>query len=229
MKKIPVALSLGVATLLLSVTSVLAVKPDITGAGAGRATITPGVNTVGKQATAPGKLKACQAREAVVKNRSAKIVGMMDNMLTKFSSISGRVQNFYTNKVVPGGQTVENYDTLVADIQNKQASAQAALQTAKNDAAAFSCTSGTPRDQMTAFRKDMQAVKTALKDFRTSVRNLIVAVHSVTGAENSAESGGGRPSITPGQGQTRKATITPGAKGKGAGVPTTTQGSEAGQ
>lgn len=135
---------------------------------------------------AAGKLQSCQARENGIKQRSTHLVDLVTNMESKFDAIASRVEDYYTSKVVPSGKAVPNYNTLVADIQTKKTAVQAALTTAQSDAASFSCTSSDPKTQMTKFRTDMQVVKTALKDFRTSIKNLIVAVHSVTGVENSS-------------------------------------------
>lgn len=128
-----------------------------------------------------GKLQSCQARENAIKQRSSQLVRLVTNMESKFDSIASRVENYYISKVVPSGRTVSNYNNLVSDIQTKKAAVSTNLDKAKSDANAFSCTSGSPKAQMTQFRVDMQTVKSALKDYRTSIKNLIVAVHSVTG------------------------------------------------
>lgn len=132
-----------------------------------------------------GQNRSCQARENAIKTRMSHLTLLATNMETKFDSIATRVENFYTNKVVPSGKTVPNYNTLVSNIQTQKTNVQTALTKAQNDANSFSCTSGTPQAQMTQFREDMQAVKSALKEYRTAIKNLIVAVHSVTGTENS--------------------------------------------
>lgn len=130
------------------------------------------------------KLKSCQAREEGIKQRSSQLIRLVTNMEEKFDKIAQRVKDYYTSKVVPSGKTVSNYAILVSDIQTKKAAVSTALTKAQNDATAFSCTSDDPKAQMTQFRVDMQAVKEALKDYRTSIKNLIVAVHSVTGETN---------------------------------------------
>ncbi len=130
------------------------------------------------------KLKACQARENGIKNRSAQLARLAKNMEDKFDAIAKRVQDYYTGTVIPSGKTVANYDTLVSDIQTKKTAVQTALTKAQADFSGFSCTSSDPKGAMAQFKDDMQAVKQALKDYRTSIKNLIVAVHSVTGTEN---------------------------------------------
>ncbi len=127
------------------------------------------------------KLKSCQAREDSIKKRSDQLSKTAGNMLEKFDVIEKRVQDYYTSKVVPSGKTVANYDNLVTDVQTKKAAAQTALTTAQTNVSGFTCTGDDPKGQLTQLRTDMQSVKTALKGYRTSIKNLIVAVHSVTG------------------------------------------------
>ncbi|HSX18683.1 MAG TPA: hypothetical protein VLE91_00955 [Candidatus Saccharimonadales bacterium] len=136
--------------------------------------------------TQSGALRSCQAKEAAIKNRSMHLTQLAQNMETKFDAIANRVENYYTTKVVPGGKTVPNYDALVADIQTKKTAASTALTKAQNDANNFSC-SGNPKTQLTQFREDMQLTKSALKNYRTSIRNLIVAVHSQSGEKPSTQ------------------------------------------
>lgn len=122
------------------------------------------------------KLKVCQVKEINIKNRLDSLTKLVANQEDKFASIAARVQNHYTTKLVPEGKTIANYDELVADIATKKAAVDAALTSAKTNASTFSCTADDPKGLLITFRKDMQSVKSALKDYRKSVRNLIVAV-----------------------------------------------------
>jgi hypothetical protein len=131
------------------------------------------------------KLKSCQARENAIGQRSTSLTGTVNSMFSKFDAIAQRVEEYYTSKVVPSGKTVSNYDNLVSDIQVKKAAVGTVLLAAQSDSAGFSCTSGDPKGQMTKFRLDMQSVMNALKNYRTSIKNLIVAVRSVVGQTNS--------------------------------------------
>jgi hypothetical protein len=58
--------------------------------------------------------------------------------------------------------------------------------TAQTNSTNFSCDGNDPKGLLTQFRTDMQTVKQALHDYRTSIKNLIVAVRSVTGEIESA-------------------------------------------
>jgi len=137
-----------------------------------------------KMTPGAGSMQACQVHEASIKTRMTHLTDLVTNMESKFDSIATRVERYYTNKVVPSGKTIPNYDTLVAAITTKKTAVATALSTAQTDANTFSCTSGTPKAQVTKFRVDMQSVKESLKDYRTAIKNLIVAVHSVTGEDH---------------------------------------------
>lgn len=130
------------------------------------------------------KLKACRGVETGITERINKLNSYSANMLEKFDSIAMRVENYYTEKVLPSGKTVSNYSSLVADIALKKATVQTTLGEAEHNGAEFSCSGDSPKNRLKKYRIDMQAVKGALKNYRTSIRNLIVAVHSVSGEEN---------------------------------------------
>lgn len=138
-------------------------------------------NQVAQTRLQGAKLRACQAREDGIKNRSTHLVDLVKNIEDKFDSIAKKVEDYYTNKVVPSGKTITNYDTLVSDIIIKKTAVDASLTKAQNSLSALSCTSDNPKDTIMKFKDDMQAVKQALKDYRTSIKNLIVAIHSVIG------------------------------------------------
>lgn len=132
------------------------------------------------------KLKACEARQDNIQKRSSQMVRRATNQEDVFTKIAGFVEQFYQNKLVPQGKTVANYDALVADISAKKDAITPLVQTAKTDAANFNCSGSSPNGQIQQFNTDMKAVIAALEAYRTSVRNLIVAVKSVVGAANSA-------------------------------------------
>ncbi|MBI3385571.1 hypothetical protein HY031_00635 [Candidatus Gottesmanbacteria bacterium] len=139
------------------------------------------------------KLKACQARENGIRQRSTRLVDLVTNTETKFETIAKRVEDYYTNKQVPSGKIVSNYNNLTSDIQDKKTAVQVALiKVHQYEALNFSCSASDPKAQMSQFRTDMQTVKKTLQDFRISIKNLIVAVHSVTGETERAN-----PSVSP--------------------------------
>lgn len=174
------------AFLLIFVPSVLAVgKPDRVIGKPIEVGTSSGTPKQAQNRLNDTKLKACQAKENSIKNRSTHLLQLATTMQKNFDAIAGRVKDYYTTKVLPG-RSVANYDTLVANIATKKLAVETALTKTQNDASSFSCIDSDPKAQMTQYRKDMQNVIQALKDYRTSIKNLIVAVHSVTGATEKA-------------------------------------------
>lgn len=117
----------------------------------------------------------CKAVESVVKRRTEALPKLAENQMNKFASHVTRVDTYYTSTLVPAGNIVSNYSELMTQITIKKTAVATAITQARADGAAFTCESN-PKGTMTTFRKDMQAVITALKEYKTSVRNLIVAV-----------------------------------------------------
>jgi hypothetical protein len=139
-----------------------------------------------KDALTDAKVKACEMRQENIVNRSDQLAKRAANMEDVFSKIATRVEEFYQSKVVASGRTVANYNVLVADVSAKKDAVSPLLEKVATDAASFSCDKDRPAEQVKAFNQDMKAVISALEVYRKSVRNLIVAVKSVTGVENSA-------------------------------------------
>jgi len=173
---------------VLLATPVLAVgKPETPPGKSRSATAQPSsLPTPAQNPLTTAKLKSCQARENAIKTRFEHLNQLVTTMEEKFDAIAARVQEYYKTKVVPSGKTVANYDSLVADVAASKTTVQTSLVKAQNDIAGFSCDGGDPKAQMTAYRADMQTVIQELKDYRTSIKDLIVAVHSVTGTTEKA-------------------------------------------
>ncbi len=119
----------------------------------------------------------CQAYENMIKQRASNMVNMASHLQGVFNSIAGRVEQFYTNKLVPSGKTVPNYDSLVANIASSSAAVNTTVSKVNLDANSFSCTNPDPKGQLKTFEQDLKNVKSHLKDYRVSIRNLIRAVY----------------------------------------------------
>lgn len=130
------------------------------------------------------RLNVCKNKERVIINRLDALTRLVATQETSFDKIAGRVEDFYTEKVLTAGKTVSNYDSLVADIANKKTAVDVSLATTKTNSGNFSCNADDPKGDLVQFKTDMQTVKSALKDYRTSIRNLIVAIKSVIGEES---------------------------------------------
>lgn len=138
--------------------------------------IRPPVTTFQKE---EGQMRSCEAREEALKTRMNRLTQMATTMMTKLDGHVERIENHYTTKILPRGGELSIYDALLDEIEDKKSAVQTALAEAQTDADAFSCDSDDPKTHLKEFRENMQSVKQALKDYRTSIKNLIVAINSV--------------------------------------------------
>lgn len=120
---------------------------------------------------------SCSARQDAIQMRLSQLMNLVQTIEHTFDSIATRVETYYTTILLPAGKTVPNYNALVAAISSQKTIVATAVAKAQADATSFSCTTGNPKTLFTQFRLDMQAVKSDLKVYRTTIKNLIVAVH----------------------------------------------------
>lgn len=118
------------------------------------------------------RLKACQNREKNVQNIMVRIASRGDKQIALFTSIAERVESFYLSKRL----TISKFDALTADILSKKAAAEAAVASLKSSDLTFKCDSDDPKGTAAVFKDLMKEEIDALKAYRTSVKNLIVAV-----------------------------------------------------
>lgn len=123
------------------------------------------------------KLKACQAREKHITATMARMAERGKNQLQVFTKITDRVKTFYQEK----GKVAANYDELVADVEAKLVAAQVAIDAAQAAGGTFSCDGDDPRTASQNFKTAHMEQAAALKEYRTAVKNLIVAVKSAQG------------------------------------------------
>lgn len=103
-------------------------------------------------------------------------------MEQSFSSILTRIEDYYTNKLVPAGITIPNYDALVSAVNDKKAALDTAVANANAALPSADCTdTATAKAQVAAYRTAMQQVIAALKDYREAIKNLLMAIKAVAG------------------------------------------------
>lgn len=132
---------------------------------------------------AENKLRVCKAREQRINNIMDRIGDRGQRHIDRIGKIAERVEAFYTKK----GKTVSNYDVLVNDVNAKKAAAQNALNEIKADNVEFKCDGSDPKGTAVNFKDDLKKEIKAIKDYKTAVKNLIVAVKS---AQSSTSEGG---------------------------------------
>lgn len=130
----------------------------------------------GQTHLAAAQLKACQNREASITNIITRIVTRSQNQLTLFSTIAARVEGFYNSK----SKTVSNYNQLVVAVASAKVQVESDFGAMKNNST-FNCSFNNPKGIVTAFQGYLKAEITALQTYRTTVKDLIVAVASANG------------------------------------------------
>lgn len=129
------------------------------------------------------KLKVCQKRETAINNIMGRIADRGQKQLDLFTAIATKTEKFYTDK----GKTLSNYDNLLADVAAKKDAAQTAVDAVKGDSVTFKCGGNDPKGAAASFKKVLKSEIDALKDYKTSVKNLIVGVKSVQGSTTSTD------------------------------------------
>lgn len=122
------------------------------------------------------QLRACQNRENAINNIISRVDTRGQNQLNLFNTIATRVENFYTSR----GNTAANYDQLVAAVNAAKTQAETDLSTMQSNST-FSCNSSNPKAMVTAFQGYLKTEITDLQNYRTDVKNLIVAVAKANG------------------------------------------------
>jgi len=122
--------------------------------------------------------RLCERVEAKITKRSDQLVNRAHRMTDRFDKIAERVKEYYTEKLIPLEATIDNYNALVADVTAKGVAVDEALENAESSIDEFDCNGDTPKGVLTLFREDMKSVIAALKEHRTAVVNLIVAVRT---------------------------------------------------
>ncbi len=131
----------------------------------------------GQSGSASGNMQQkCQTVEKVIADQSQKGTAMLVKIYQQLTSIFTGVQNYYTQKLVPNGVTLQNNSDLVATVQASQSALLAAIQTAQQDAKNFSCKGNQPGQQVSQFRTAMQSAIKAAIAYRDALKNYVEEV-----------------------------------------------------
>lgn len=134
------------------------------------------------------KLKNCERKQDAIVRRSTRLSERAQRQLTNFEQKANRVEDFYNNRLVPKGITLDNYDELLVDIEARKQAVNEATTSAKTAAENFDCTTDDPKGQLANYRIDMQNAVSALKNYRTAIKNLIVAVRTAAAKTTATDS-----------------------------------------
>jgi hypothetical protein len=130
-----------------------------------------------QQTLADRQEKFCTNKRRVVGNILTHIANRGQRQIDVFTKIADRTEKFKTDKNL----IVDNYDALVTTVNDKKTAALNTINKIKTDATAassLSCDPGQPKAIIGGFKDDLKAENSALKDYKTAIKNLIVAVKS---------------------------------------------------
>lgn len=123
------------------------------------------------------RLEICEKRHDKINTIVTQSAERATKQLAVFQKIEERVKQFYTDKNLSS----DSYDAAVATADEKEATAVAAMEVSSETT--FDCvtTSGTkPGDVV---KEAMSTRHTALKDYRTAIKNLILVVKKAHGQQ----------------------------------------------
>ncbi len=131
----------------------------------------------GKPSSPSGNLQQkCQTIEKVITDQAQKGTDMLIKIYQQLNSIFTGVQNYYSQKLVPSGVSLQNYEAVVSTVQASQSAVLTSIQTAQQDAKNFSCSGNQPGQQIAQFRITMQQAIKATIAYRDVVKIFVEEV-----------------------------------------------------
>lgn len=127
------------------------------------------------------KLKACQNRENAINNILFKMSARGEKHIGVINAASARIQAFYADKQL----NVSNYDELLAIVSEKKTAAETAVADVKAASVSFMCDGSDPKGAAQFFKDYLRKQNSALKEYKTAVKNLLAAVKSAASSERS--------------------------------------------
>lgn len=123
---------------------------------------------------AENKMKVCEKRLDIIKRIMSKAHERGQKQLDVFTKIADRTNTFYEEK----NYSVANYEDLVAAVDEKRQSAELSIAMSSETIDQFVCDSEDPLAIKDLFKAQIKDQNTALKEYRTAIKDLIVAIKS---------------------------------------------------
>lgn len=141
--------------------------------------------TKGSEHSTAQRVKTCQNIQKAVNNKLKAFDNHADRYLTRLNGVFTKLQNFQSEKNLP----VANYDTLVATATQKQTDATVAVEALKSLGSTLDCTSSDPAGLLASVKSGASDTRDALKDFRTALKNIVVALAQANKSDDTATEG----------------------------------------
>jgi hypothetical protein len=130
--------------------------------------------------------KVCENREKAVNNKLKAFNAVADKHLTRLNSVFDKLQAYQTEQQV----AVEDYEQLVTAATANQQIAKDATAALKDLTVEFDCTSNDPASTLGAVKEAAAEARDALKTYRTSLKNIVVAFAQADKTDDTTTEGG---------------------------------------
>jgi hypothetical protein len=132
--------------------------------------------------TAAQRQKVCVNVQKAVNNKLSAFNNHADSYLTRLNTAYTKLKDYQSTKNVQ----VDNWDSLLSAANDKQASATASVDALKALGTSVDCTSSDPAAMLASVKSGAADTRNVLKEYRTSLKNIIVALAHANGADDSA-------------------------------------------
>jgi len=114
------------------------------------------------------KIKSCQDRQEIARKQAESLNDFVSKAISNSDKNLERVEKFYEEERISDGLSVPNYDALIAEVTAKKEALKEFSAAAGSDSD-LSCAGDNPTDEITQFQKDIEAVRSSLKDYQDSI------------------------------------------------------------
>jgi len=129
------------------------------------------------------KAAACEEHKEHIGQVMSRVNDRSQRIYDRLTKVSGLIQKYYESNNL----SIDNYSSLVADINTKQSVANTKLNIMLT-LGSFSCDEDNPRQSIVDYREGRKAKVTAMKAYRQSIRTLLTEVKSAAAAKKAASS-----------------------------------------
>lgn len=136
--------------------------------------------------TAEQKHKTCEAHKQGLTKKFERITANSEKIKKHIDDIFAKAQTFQQENNLP----VSNYNDLVTAAMTAQTAAAESITTLKEVEPTVDCNSTSVASDVATFKAAAQDTRDKLKAYRTSVKNILQALHKAKTADESSEGSG---------------------------------------
>lgn len=132
--------------------------------------------------TAAQRQKVCANIQKAVNNKLSAFDNHADSYLTRLNTAYTKLKDYQTTKNLQ----VANWDALLSAADSKQASATTSVDALKALGTSVDCNSSDPAAMLASVKSGATDTRNSLKDYRTTLKNIIVALGQAKGPDSNA-------------------------------------------